>query len=137
MNAIKLGSLVGKVVMVDGPFKQGKMMRSFLRARVLIDVKAPMVTGFWVPLDNMDDVWAEVKYEYLLTFCYRCGVIRHEQRQCSQPDTGASEYGLFGNDELKGNQPRGSKDSDGSKAQIVQKMDSGRRTGPKEIGEVE
>lgn len=40
-NAIKLGSLVGKDVLVEDPCQNEKLVRNFLRARVLINLKSP------------------------------------------------------------------------------------------------
>lgn len=43
----------------------------FLRIRVRLDVRNPLVTGFWV----LPHIWIRFKYENLGLFCYKCGRI--------------------------------------------------------------
>lgn len=81
-NAQRLGSAIGDVMMVEDPVKDDKVVRNFLRARVLLDIRQPIPTGFWVPRKNKTAVWTETKYERIPTFCYKCGILGHEQRVC-------------------------------------------------------
>lgn len=43
-NAMALGSFIGEVVMVENPRKGDLLVRSFLRARVMVDLNKPLVT---------------------------------------------------------------------------------------------
>lgn len=45
-NALDLGSMIGKVVAVENPRDDGKLVRKVLRARVLLNVNDPLMTGF-------------------------------------------------------------------------------------------
>ncbi|KAK4257077.1 hypothetical protein QN277_006712 [Acacia crassicarpa] len=58
------------------------MPRSFIRVRSLLSLKAPLLSGFWVPREGMKPIWASIRYERLQVFCYRCGRIGHDDRSC-------------------------------------------------------
>ncbi|KAI9113091.1 hypothetical protein K1719_015616 [Acacia pycnantha] len=81
-NAIKLGDAVGRTVLYESPKLQDRLSRTFIRARVLIRVHEPLVKGFWVPRPNRDPIWVTVRYERLQNYCYDCGRIGHESRNC-------------------------------------------------------
>lgn len=57
--------------------------RSFIRARINVDLNKPLVDGMWVPWLNGGKSWVNVKYERLQNFCYNCGV-GHDQKNCSE-----------------------------------------------------
>lgn len=95
-NAVKLGSMVGRVVAVEDPRNEDKLISKFLRARVLLNINQPLVTGFWVPREKKDDVWVEARFERLPSLCYRCGIFGHEQRSCSEPELSETEELPFG-----------------------------------------
>lgn len=69
-NGQLLGQKIGEVVGVEKPIVNGRLVRSFLRARVLVDVTRPLLEGIWVPRPNMCDLWISFKYEKLQTFCH-------------------------------------------------------------------
>lgn len=48
-NAAKIASQIGKVVEVENPMFDGYMWRSFMRAKVLLNVYKPFLAGCWVP----------------------------------------------------------------------------------------
>uniref|UniRef100_A0A2N9ETC0 CCHC-type domain-containing protein n=1 Tax=Fagus sylvatica TaxID=28930 RepID=A0A2N9ETC0_FAGSY len=75
----------------------------FVRVRVEVDVNCPLSTGF--PLDrdedNLPTLWIPFKYEKLGNFCYGCGKLGHEQRDCSDNEVQIQlregvDFGLFG-----------------------------------------
>ncbi|KAI9082151.1 hypothetical protein K1719_035891 [Acacia pycnantha] len=81
-NAITIGGQVGEVMLVEDPHYNGRFLRSFLCARVVLDLKKPLVYGFWLPRPDGKKVWLSVRYEKLQCFCYNCGKIGHDNRSC-------------------------------------------------------
>ncbi|KAI9116350.1 hypothetical protein K1719_012517 [Acacia pycnantha] len=63
-------------------------------------IHKPLTHGFWVPREKKDPAWITVKYERLQNFCYRCGCLDHEIRNCMiavAENEGESESRAFGN----------------------------------------
>ena len=100
-NARKIGSVLGELVSVEDPMNNRGVGRSFLRIRVKVDVEKPLVGGFWVPRENKEKVWAEVKYEKIADFCFGCGRLGHMVRFCENKGEmgeeieGRRRYGLW------------------------------------------
>lgn len=65
---------VGRVVAYEEPVENGKTSRSFVGARMEIDLKKPLVEGLWVPRPKETKLWVGIKYERLQQCCYSCGV---------------------------------------------------------------
>ncbi|XP_028769739.1 uncharacterized protein LOC114727197 [Neltuma alba] len=82
-TAVKLGGLIGEVMMVEDPRGDGLLIRSFLRARVLVDLRKPLVTGMWSPRKDKDPIWIKAQYERLQNFYFACGRIGHDMRSCA------------------------------------------------------
>ena len=80
--AIRLGNAVGETLIVESPEVGGKIQRSFIRARILINLNNPLVAEISVPRQGKDPARVKVKYERLQNFCYGCGRIGHEMRGC-------------------------------------------------------
>lgn len=83
-NATKIGSKIGDVLEVEDPIIEKRITRGFMRVRVSINITKPLVTGFWVPRKEFPKVWVMLLYEKLQDFCYNCGVIGHEQKECKE-----------------------------------------------------
>lgn len=64
-NAITLGNAMGKVVMYEAPKLQDKLSRTFIRVRTSVNIRDPLVAGFWVPRPQRDPIWVTIKYEQL------------------------------------------------------------------------
>ncbi|KAM2045458.1 hypothetical protein ACFX1T_009646 [Malus domestica] len=69
--------------------------RGFVRVRVVVNSKNPLIPGCWLSRGQDTETWVEFKYERLQDFCYRCGRIGHANTECSfEPQKGhAAGYG--------------------------------------------
>ncbi|KAJ1438736.1 Zinc finger, CCHC-type [Sesbania bispinosa] len=76
--------LIGEVVLVENPMVDGQLLRLFMRIRVQVNVKKPLITGFWLPRKDLPKTWIFIKYERLQGFCYNCGIIGHDNRKCKK-----------------------------------------------------
>ncbi|KAI9075750.1 hypothetical protein K1719_042236 [Acacia pycnantha] len=81
-NATRIGSHVGKVIIAEDPFYNGRYLRNFLRARVILDLRKPLAHGYWLPRPDGRKVWIAIKYEKLQSFYYNCGKLGHDNRTC-------------------------------------------------------
>ncbi|KAJ1376237.1 Zinc knuckle CX2CX4HX4C [Sesbania bispinosa] len=66
------------------PYLNGTLIRPFFRVRVLVNVKKPLITGFWVPRKDLPRTRVMVRYEKLQGFYYSCGIIGHDKRKCDK-----------------------------------------------------
>jgi hypothetical protein len=74
---------VGTFMMVD--LEDGDVpIRRFLRVRVQLDIRKPLMQGVTVQdEDGKPDRWCPLMYEYLPNFRYTCGIIGHTKNGCS------------------------------------------------------
>ncbi|KAJ1377535.1 Zinc knuckle CX2CX4HX4C [Sesbania bispinosa] len=84
-NAVKIAKLWGDIELMESPFWGDTLLRSFLRVRIVLDIRKPLVTGFLLPRKNRPKTWISIKYERLQGFCYFCGIIGHDFRKCTKP----------------------------------------------------
>ena len=56
---------------------------NFMRIRVLIDITRPLCRGRIISLSNNDDRFISFKYERLPNICYWCGLVSHDEKDCS------------------------------------------------------
>lgn len=56
-NAVKLTEQLGDIVEVENPLLEGKLLRSFMRVRINLDITQPISTGCWVPRKDLPKVW--------------------------------------------------------------------------------
>ena len=55
---------------------------NFLRIKVGVNVSRPLNRGRKV-LGNKEEIWVTLKYEKMPNFCYWCGMVSHDAKECS------------------------------------------------------
>lgn len=76
----KLGSIIDSLQMIDVD-NNGIGWSKYLRVRLLLDLKKPLVRGLMVKIGGKS-TWVTCKYERLPKFCLSCGVIQHGNFGC-------------------------------------------------------
>ena len=94
----KIGTLVGnsmgRYLLVDGRTDQSKQAQ-FLRVKVEFPLHKPLHRGGHFTSPEGERYWADYRYERLLFFCFRCGLLRHEARHCPSLTTDMGQYGVW------------------------------------------
>ena len=78
---VRIGGILGKVERVDVGDK-GFSRGCYLRIRVIIDISQPLCQERMVRMGGSESCWVEFKYERLPVFCYLCGKIDHDEKDC-------------------------------------------------------
>ncbi|PNX69407.1 cysteine desulfurase mitochondrial-like, partial [Trifolium pratense] len=90
--AVKLGDTMGKFVEVDN--NEGNRMGKCLRIKTTVDLRKPLKRGTVITYQGKS-LRVFFKYERLPTFCYACGKIGHQIKDCEtlegNTDTGFDE----------------------------------------------
>lgn len=74
---------IGTVRVVEDPQIEGRsLMKTFIRARVSLDITKPLPTGCWIPRADFPKIWVIYRYERLQDLCLDCGILGHDQEQC-------------------------------------------------------
>lgn len=97
-NAETIGNRLGRLLGIEAISDGLLLERSFLRVRVELNLSQPLPKGFWLRRKEPSgfDLWIAYKYERLTDFCYACGRVGHENRNCkyvSREDGINSGYG--------------------------------------------
>ncbi|BFG31059.1 hypothetical protein CerSpe_173320 [Prunus speciosa] len=89
-NIKKMGRKIGEVVQYESP----NHARGFLRVRIMVNTRNPLVQGFWLARMEGKETWVEFQYERLADMCYRCGRIGHSNNDCrfEPASDGATSY---------------------------------------------
>ena len=74
---------IGVPILVDAP-KSGLAWGPFLRIRVDVDITKPLMRGKMIQIEGMEKGWVYFKYERLPIYCYRCGILGHQERECQK-----------------------------------------------------
>ena len=72
---------MGKVMEVDVA-DTGVQWGRYLRVRVEVDVTRKLIRGRKINLEGEEARWVHFKYECLPNFCYRCGLLEHDLKEC-------------------------------------------------------
>lgn len=78
---LSIGKSIGKVVSVAKTDEKALLGRS-LRVRVSIDMSKPLCRGRKLWDNGVGVGWASFHYERLSNFCYWCGSLMHEDKEC-------------------------------------------------------
>ncbi|OMO96966.1 hypothetical protein CCACVL1_04733 [Corchorus capsularis] len=95
-NAERVGNVMGRIVEIED-VQWGKAIgRGFLRLRVAMDVERSLLGGFWLPRKNGHKIWAEIRYEKLGDFCYKCGKLGHIEKTCDKEEVIEAGKKMYG-----------------------------------------
>ena len=76
-----IGATIGEVVEVD-VVENGVQWGKCLRVRVMVDVTRRLIRGKRVTIEGVEGRWVQFKYERLPNFCYQCGLLNHDMKDC-------------------------------------------------------
>ena len=76
-----IGASLGKVIEVDVA-DTGVQWGTCLRVWVDIDVTRKLIRGRKINFEEGGARWVHFKYERLPNFCYRCGLLEHDLKDC-------------------------------------------------------
>jgi hypothetical protein len=77
-----IGNEVGELVEMDFD-ENGSVVGQFLCIKVKLDITKPLMRGVSLMTGEEDKpVWCPIVYEFLLEFCYVCGIIGHMDKSC-------------------------------------------------------
>ncbi|KAJ1431055.1 Zinc finger, CCHC-type [Sesbania bispinosa] len=93
----KNGSCMGKVVEFE--VFEGRDKVTFVKLLVEIDIHKPLLSGIPVGSNKDGISWVDFKYERLPQFCYKCGLVGHDEDSCKNPGSPNSSD-LHGDKEL-------------------------------------
>lgn len=79
----RIGGTLGNVERVDVD-DDGFRLGGYMRIRVSMDISVPLCRGRLVRLEGPSPQWVDFKYERLPIFCYWCGMVNHDERDCIQ-----------------------------------------------------
>ncbi|KAF3946792.1 hypothetical protein CMV_026980 [Castanea mollissima] len=121
----KIANDVGELITVDAP-KSGVVWGPFLQVRVNIDITKPLMRGKMIQIEDSEAEWVVFKYERLPIFCYRCGILGHQDRECPQLKTG--HFSLDDEDFqfgpwLRSTAPRGLRKNDPGRDQLETRVE--------------
>ncbi|KAF4352164.1 hypothetical protein F8388_020046 [Cannabis sativa] len=83
VNANLLGTLVGKVVSIELDESKPLTWKRWIQVQVEVDVSKPLCCSCFFKLSNEVNQWIQLKYEELGNFCYMCGLLGHQRRDCN------------------------------------------------------
>ncbi|KAL9453740.1 hypothetical protein AB3S75_009362 [Citrus x aurantiifolia] len=79
----ELGKVIGIVEEVDTG-KERKCIGQYARVRISIDITQPLKKIIYLEQEGAEDVPIPVVYERLPEFCFCCGLIGHQYKECEK-----------------------------------------------------
>ena len=76
-----IGRTMGTIEQVDAS-STGDCCSHFLQVRIQLDIKQPLCRGRMVNIDEVDPQWVAFQYEKLPIFCYWCGFLNQDKKDC-------------------------------------------------------
>lgn len=80
-NGERIGSTLGEVISIDAP-NRGRAWGTCVRVRVNMDITKPLCRGRMVRFGASDRRWVSFQYERLPIYCYWCGKLDHDKKDC-------------------------------------------------------
>lgn len=80
-NAEAIGRSLGKLEQVDA-LPTGDCHGRYIRVRVNVDISLPLSRGRFVDMGNSKPLWISLQYERLPIYCYWCGLLNHDEKDC-------------------------------------------------------
>ncbi|XP_006485824.1 uncharacterized protein LOC102613298 [Citrus sinensis] len=77
----EIGGRIGKVQEVETD-DAGECMGSFVRVRIMVNVTRPLPKRLLLKLEDGGQISLRIAYEKLPDFCFCCGLIGHQFREC-------------------------------------------------------
>lgn len=77
----KIGRMLGEIEEVDIP-ATANLLGKFIRVRVKMDITKPLCQGRLIKFGGPTPVWVSFQYERLPIFCYWCGKLNHDEKDC-------------------------------------------------------
>ncbi|XP_030936731.1 uncharacterized protein At4g02000-like [Quercus lobata] len=84
-TGMAIGASLGEVLEVDVADSRVQWGKC-LRVRVKIDVSRKLIRGRKINVDEGVAWWVLFKYERLPNFCYRCGLLENDLKDCTQKE---------------------------------------------------
>lgn len=63
---------------------KGFCLGNYLQIRVMIDISTPLCRGRLVRMGGPSPTWVDFRYERPPMFCYWCGMVDHNKKDCMQ-----------------------------------------------------
>ena len=81
--ASEIGNRLGIVEEVERRRCQNEL-NFFMRVRVALPISKPLKRGAYIADLDGAQTWVKFKYERLPLFCYYCGFLRHDLKNCAK-----------------------------------------------------
>uniref|UniRef100_A0A803N1L7 CCHC-type domain-containing protein n=1 Tax=Chenopodium quinoa TaxID=63459 RepID=A0A803N1L7_CHEQI len=97
--AREVGDCIGECIEVDESYPLG--WDEYMRVKGMVNINKPLRRGIKVVVDSGHAKWVSFKYERLGDFCYYCGHIGHNDKDCDEKNAGSGDapivfqYGPF------------------------------------------